>query len=701
MREKLGRLVLLEEVESSTLGREYRAARLGPSGLDRLVTVTCFDPAISSHVAATKRLMEEARLAARLQNPGLVRVLGIGRVEQVFYLSSELVEGRTLASVLERCSRDSFPFAADHALMVASRAASALEFLHGKKDDTGTALFHGLLAPSRLIVMYDGEVKLKGLGLWSALREPGLLAGAARQYLAPEQAAGGPGDARSDVYALGLVLREALTFASPDGGDPLRGIAEARVATVSGELVPLPAPLGEVLRRALQQDPAARFAGIAEMRKAIDALLFSGDFTPTTFDIAFFMHTIFRDDIESEARALEEARNADYREFLTEAKPAAPALAPASAGAVPAPTPAPATAPTPAPTAVAEPSASARDERTQATMPAPGAGAKDPAVSRDVAAAAAKPPARESAARAAAGLTLGTAPAASSSRGGLALAFGLLLLLAAAAGAWFFYQRGQAPAAGATTSAPTLTPEAQAAMARVKELEDRIAQLEREKIAAEAKAVSDARQKVEAAAAARGGRVDPAALARAQEEARQRARGEQEKKQQEELGRIAEQRRAEEKRIAEASPSPPAATPATPLATPTPEPTAAATPTPEPTTVAPVSTPTPAEAPPAPGTLVEASDPKLVAPVVVSRGELRYPPFARLREIEGTVALSALVDEKGHVAEVRVVRATPPKMGFEEAALEHARTRRYKPGTKEGVPVRVWVPIVVRFVAKH
>ena len=55
-------------------------------------------------------------------------------------------------------------------------------------------------------------------------------------------------------------------------------------------------------------------------------MLFSGDFTPTTFDLAFFMHTLFRDEVEREARAIEEARAADYREFLSEeaAKPAAP-----------------------------------------------------------------------------------------------------------------------------------------------------------------------------------------------------------------------------------------------------------------------------------------------------------------------------------------------------------------------------------------
>ena len=96
LRERFGRLVLLEETDAGALGREYRAARLGPAGLDRLVTVLRFAPAVSSNAEATKRLMEEARLAARLQSPGLVRVLGIGRVEQSFYVSTELVEGRTV-----------------------------------------------------------------------------------------------------------------------------------------------------------------------------------------------------------------------------------------------------------------------------------------------------------------------------------------------------------------------------------------------------------------------------------------------------------------------------------------------------------------------------------------------------------------------------------------------------------------------------
>ena len=401
LREKFGRLVLLEETETGPLGQEYRAARLGPAGLDRLVSVLCFAPAVSAHAAGTKRLMDEARLAARLQNPGLVRVLGIGRVEQTFYVSTELVEGRTLAAILGRCSHDSFPFAADHALMVASRTASALEYLHSKKDDAGRALFHGLLAPSRLVVAFDGEVKIKGLGLWPALRDTTLLSAGDRARLAPEQA-DGPGDPRSDVYALGLVMLEALSGSAP-AGDPLEALPGARVVSVSGESAPLPKPLEQLLARALARDPGARFATMAELRKAIDTLLFSGDFTPTTFDLAFFMHTLFRDEMEREARAIEEARRADYREFVEE-RPSAgtPAAAPPAPGDAPAPAgPSTAVAPTPA-AAVPALAAEAQAPVKPATRPAPAppaapaaAAPAPPAVVPPAPAAAVPPPVRE------------------------------------------------------------------------------------------------------------------------------------------------------------------------------------------------------------------------------------------------------------------------------------------------------------------
>ncbi len=98
-----------------------------------------------------------------------------------------------------------------------------------------------------------------------------------------------------------------------------------------------------------------------------------------------------------------------------------------------------------------------------------------------------------------------------------------------------------------------------------------------------------------------------------------------------------------------------------------------------------------------PGTLVDISDPGLRPPVVVEQTQPRYPPIALARRVAGSVELRALIDETGRVAEVSVVKVEPRGVGFEEEALRHARSRRYRPGTKDGVAVRVWMSITVSF----
>jgi TonB family protein len=706
LREKFGRLVLLEETEAGALGREYRAARLGPGGLDRLVTVLRFGPEVSSSAEASRRLMEEARHAARLQSPGLVRVLGIGRVEQSFYISTELAEGRSVAAIMERCRAEGFPFAAEQALMIASRAAAALESLHARKDEGGNSLVHGLLAPARVVVAFDGEVKIKGVGLWPALRHTGLLPPDERRYLAPEQAEGTAGDARSDVYAVGLVLFESLTGQAPDAA-PLERLGEARITSRAGEPLPVPKALEAVLRRALDRDPAARFAAMADLRKAVDALVFSGEFTPTTFDLAFFMHTLFREDMEREARALEEARRGDYREFLGEERaPAPPAPAEPAGGAATEPVGLPvepARDETPSRQREPETAAPAEEARPSDRTPSSPASGLEP---RDVRAAASR--ARDAAAR----LSLGGAAApAAGSRRGLWLMLGVAVAIVLGGGAgWLYF-------VGMRGSAPRPAEEAAAAQARVRELEARISQLEREKSEAEAKAAEEARQAIEAQAAAKGRAADPAAVARAQQEARERARREEERKQQEEMARLAAERSLEVQRLAEATP---AATP-TPVPestpTPTPLPATAATLAPEPTSeavpasalpapqepaagavappFAPAATPTPTPGP----AVADPRDPAVKPPVVQSEQAVPYPPQAINRRITTSVVVRALVDAQGRVAEVTIIQPSgqPAGLGFDDAALKRVRSRRYKPARRHDVPVAMWVIVRIDF----
>jgi len=221
-------------------------------------------------------------------------------------------------------------------------------------------------------------------------------------------------------------------------------------------------------------------------------------------------------------------------------------------------------------------------------------------------------------------------------------------------------------------------------MQRVKELEERLKAIEDEKAAAEAKAAEEAKKKVEAQAAARGQKADAAAVDRAQEEARRRAQAETDRKAQEERRRLEDEQRAAEARLAEERRR---------VETEAARAAAAATPIPVPAPTAVVEAPALR-----PGTLVNLSDAGVIAPVTQSAPALRYPPIAERQKVEGIVELNILVDEKGNVIEALLVTPAGGKSGLNEAAVDNVKRRRYRPATKDGVPVKVWFPVSVRFV---
>jgi TonB family protein len=479
LREKFGRQVLLEKLSEGALGVVYRAARLGPSGLDRIVTLLRYSEEVSTHPEAAARLMGQARAVARLQIPGLIRAINIGRVEQSYYVAYDLVEGRTLRVVIDRSRKERFPLAVENALMVASRAAAVLQTLHARQDAAGVPLFHGLLRPSHLVVSWEGEVRVAGTGTWPALRDTGLLGSDDGRWLAPEQAAGSVGDPRSDIYALALVVLEALTGWSPDGSDPLGALSTVRLTSVTRDEEPLPAPLEEILHRALAPDPASRYPTMGEMRRAIDALLFSGDFTPTTFNLAFFMHTLFRGDLESEAKVLEEDRRADYSALLPPPRPEPePAPVPAGAGGGVAPAETLGRNDVPSPD-VSDPSSSGLRPRSGPRRPE------------------SLPPSES-------GRMFTDASRPASRRRGLVVLAGVAFTIAVLGGGGYLYSARPRPVDTAPR-ASTVSPETAAAQARVRELEARVAELEREKAVLEAALAGAGR---EVAPVASGGLAD-------------------------------------------------------------------------------------------------------------------------------------------------------------------------------------------------
>lgn len=185
---------------------------------------------------ALERFERETQIAATVQHPALVALHDSGTIEGLPYLVRELLEGEPLATRLGRAIDPT------EALGVIADILGAVATMHQ------TGIVHLDLTPANLFVTGDGRVKVLNFGL-AGLRNGGTL-----DYMAPEQIAGG--DARSDVYAVGVILLEMLL-------GELRDRSAIKLA---------PMRVRPVLARALARDPDQRYPAGTEMLKAIATL---------------------------------------------------------------------------------------------------------------------------------------------------------------------------------------------------------------------------------------------------------------------------------------------------------------------------------------------------------------------------------------------------------------------------------------------
>jgi eukaryotic-like serine/threonine-protein kinase len=197
--------------------------------------------------AAEGQGLAEAEAAARLAHPNIVHLYDVGRCERGAYLIMELLRGETLAARLARGP-----------LRPRQAVATAVEIARGLAHAHLHGVVHRDLKPGNVFLCEDGQVKVLDFGL---ARVFGRLAaaGGTADYMAPEQARGEPGDERSDVYSLGVMLQELLTGRHGGDGGRVSGRAGSLLAlrrlveeTRSADPADRPASAGEVLRRLLR-----------------------------------------------------------------------------------------------------------------------------------------------------------------------------------------------------------------------------------------------------------------------------------------------------------------------------------------------------------------------------------------------------------------------------------------------------------------
>ena len=680
--EKVGGFLLFEKVEEDRLSKDMLAGQISGNQIQQVCVIKRFDSSLSTLPDFILDLNQEYEGMKSLSNPNIIKPSQFVQDKKEFAAVFDYVEGKSLRTVLNKCAQDGYPFTVDHALLVASRLCTALEYLHSKKVNE-QRIIHGYVSPEAILVTYDGEIRLQYLGLAHALLK--FPAGKEKlfhdykNYLAPELLSHQKWDRTIDIYGAGLVLYEMLTSEVLDRTQTLENaINDAMMNSNSGEKIPLPDDLKKLLYQALSLEPSSRFASVADMRKALDLMLFSSEFSPTTFNLAFFMHSLFRETIEEESKKIGLYKKTDYSAHLKPEPVSVPAPQPSQ------------------PVKKPEPVAAKVKEATGPVAPSSRVVERQPRT--------AHPPVEQP-------IVFASTEAREKSR--LPIFAGLLLIIAVGAAIFYFFALKPGKTPTAKVSPPPiiqgLTPE------QMKIQEEERKKLEQDALTAQ----QEARKKDEELKALQA-KLD-ALLKAQQEQAKKKTEAEKPtvdvvaiKKLQQEAKRLEEEKNqqqalAEQKlKEAQATPNPPVLQPVTEQAPeniasttlPVPAPTDGINQDPPPVEV-PQQKEIPAEIEPIKPAVVEGQivdlTPDVVKPEIVSRVNPSYPPIAQQKKIEGTVIIGVLVSERGEVAEAKVLRSGGGG-GLNEAALTAVRKWKFRPAVKEGKRVKVWMtyPIVFK-----
>jgi serine/threonine-protein kinase len=249
--------------------------------LDRRVLLKVLLPRLAADSDLVQRFRREALLQARLKHPGIVTVYDSGTGDD-FYIASEFVEGRTLEKLLAEKGR----LTPTELAPIVTAVAQALDYAHQH------GVIHRDLKPANIMIAGSGEVKLADFGLACArdlggLTQEGCVIGTPA-YMSPEQARGQKVDSRTDIFALGIVVYQALSGTNPFAGatyaDALSLILNHEPQPLAELVERLPAGFSELVGRMLAKDSSARPGATDELVRLLsaDSLQPTADSRPRT-----------------------------------------------------------------------------------------------------------------------------------------------------------------------------------------------------------------------------------------------------------------------------------------------------------------------------------------------------------------------------------------------------------------------------------
>jgi len=282
--EAVGKYRLIRDLGIGGMARVSLATLEGPAGFSKRYVVKRILPEFARNPQFARMFANEARVAAMLDHPNIVRVFEFDRENGTYYLVMEYVDGASLDQIVRAARKGGVPLGPDFAVEVGLPLARALAYAHSLKlpDGRPLNLVHRDVSPGNVLVSREGAVKLTDFGVVKSTITT-TVAGAVKgklSYMSPEQITVQNVDHRSDLFSLGVVLYEVATGLRLFRGDSLCATAVRVMRAVvppPRSVMPETDPrLEAILMKLLERDPRARYQSASELLGDLEGYRASG-----------------------------------------------------------------------------------------------------------------------------------------------------------------------------------------------------------------------------------------------------------------------------------------------------------------------------------------------------------------------------------------------------------------------------------------
>jgi serine/threonine-protein kinase len=281
--ERFGKYLLVGELATGGMAELFLAVREGVEGVLKVVALKRVLPHLSKSSEYTQMFINEARLAARLDHPNIVRTYEFDEIAGRYFTVMEYLPGEDLGKVLNRIAASQRQMPIELAISIISQVCRGLHFAHELTDARGRplGLVHRDISPSNIIVTFAGEVKLIDFGVAKINVTAGrTITGTIKgkiAYMSPEQSRSHCVDRRSDVFSAGVVLWELLTgrplFARETEVQALYAVMSEPIPRVRKLRPEVPGELDAIAMCALSRRPEDRYQTAEDMQLALDYVL--------------------------------------------------------------------------------------------------------------------------------------------------------------------------------------------------------------------------------------------------------------------------------------------------------------------------------------------------------------------------------------------------------------------------------------------